>query len=467
VSSPGAEVNGKRNAVGNVVPRVRASQLLRARGIWITSLASASVLIFLITLFYMESLVNPEGHLSGLPVALVNEDQGATVLGRHVDIGNQVVSGLQDSSAVSSRLSLHIVTIAQAENQMNSDDVYATVVIPPHFTSSLLSAYDLSPSSGSTVGHPIVRLLTNPRSGSIGVQLASGVAGAALRATSLHLGRQLSAEASNLKRVPGTNINTASPLHVTTSQFNPLPPNSALGLSAFYIALLALMCGFLGSLFVNTTVDGALGYGSREIGPKWTQRLPVAITRWQTLLTKWVIAVVAMPFLNGIVLLVAVGILHMNAPSVGELWLFTSFGAVTVAAGTLALLAIMGTFGQMTALILFVYLALASSGGTIPLQALPSALRFVASVEPMRQLVDGVRAILYFGAAGNAGLTHGIVMTGIGLAFWLILGAVVTAWYDHKGLGRATDELLAYIHDSAIAYTSKTQPQDQITQGEA
>src|SRR5271154_1492738 len=192
VSRPGAEVNGKRSAVGNVVPRVRASQLLRARGIWITSLASASVLIFLITLFYMESLVNPEGHLSGLPVALVNEDQGATVLGRHVDIGNQVVSGLQDSSAVSSRLSLHIVTIAQAENQMNSDDVYATVVIPPHFTSSLLSAYDLSQSSASTTGKPTVRLLTNPRSGSIGVQLASGVAGAALRGASTHLGRQLS-----------------------------------------------------------------------------------------------------------------------------------------------------------------------------------------------------------------------------------------------------------------------------------
>jgi len=329
-----------------------------------------------------------------------------------------------------------------------------------------LSAYDLAPSSSSTGGQPTVRLLTNPRSGSIGVQLASGVAGAALRVASLHLGRQLSEEAAKLMRAPTAAISTANPLNVTTSEFNPLPPNSALGLSAFYTALLALMCGFLGAIFVNTTVDGALGYGSREIGPKWTQRLPVAITRWQTLLTKWVVAFVTMPLLNGIVLLVAVGILHMNAPLVGELWLFTSFGALAVAAGTLALLAVLGTFGQMIALILFVYLALASSGGTIPLQALPSALRLVADVEPMRQLVDGVRAILYFGANGDSGLTHGIVLIGIGLAFWVILGAVVTAWYDHRGLERAPDELLAYIHDSGLAYTSKTQPQEETRQGE-
>ena len=463
MSTPRTDVNGKGRPAGIAFPRMRASRLLRVRTIWTISIAATSVLIFSITIFYIGSVVNPEGHLSGLPVALANEDQGATVLGRHVDIGNQVVSGLQDSSAVSSRLSLHVVSITQAKSQMNSDDVYATVVIPPHFTSSLLAAYNLSPSSSSAGGMPTVRLLTNPRSGSIGVQLASGVAGSALRVASIQLGRQLSEEASKLSRAPRMGFATSSPVDVINSEFNPLPPNSALGLSAFYVALLSLMCGFLGAIFISTTVDGALGYGSSEIGPKWTQRPPVAITRWQTLLTKWIIAVVTVPMLNGIVLLVAVGILHMNAPHVAELWLFTSFGALAVAAGTLALLAVLGTFGQMIALIVFVYLALASSGGTIPLQALPSALRFVANVEPMRQSVDGVRAIMYFGAAGDAGLTHGIVMTGIGLAFWVIVGLVVTMWYDHKGLERAPDELLAYIHDSGLAYTGKTKSQDQAT----
>ena len=39
-------------------------------------------------------------------------------------------------------------------------------------------------------------------------------------------------------------------------------------------------------------------------------------------------------------------------------------------------------------------LALASSGGTVPVQALPSLLRFAANFEPLRQILDGVRAIL-------------------------------------------------------------------------
>ena len=465
MSSPGQEVDGERSEVDSVAPRMRAAQLLRVRAIWITPLAVASVLVFLMTLFYIGSVVNPVGHLSGLPVALSNEDQGATVLGQHIDIGAQVASGLRDSRAVSSRLSLHTVTLSQAESQMNSNDAYATIVIPPGFTASLLSAYGLAPSSASPGGKPTVRLLTNPRSGSIGVELASGVAEPGLHAASLEVGRQLSQEALKLGRTPSAGVSRANPLTVATSAFDPLPPNSALGLSAFYISLLAIMCGFLGAILVNTTVDAALGYGTTEIGPKWSQRMPVAITRWQTLLSKWVVALVTVPVLTAVLLLVAVSILHMDAPFVGELWLFTTFAGIVIALGTLALFAALGALGQLIALLLFVYLALASSGGTIPLQALPSPLRFVANFEPLRQVLDAVRAILYFGATGGAGLTRGVVMTSIGLVFWLIVGFVVTNFYDRKGLDRAPGELLDYVHQSAVAYIGGARAQDPASPG--
>ena len=79
-------------------------QLLRVRAVWTMPLAVSGVLVFLMTLFYIGSVVNPVGHLSGLPVALVNQDQGETVLGRRVDIGAEVVSGLVGSHAVSSLL---------------------------------------------------------------------------------------------------------------------------------------------------------------------------------------------------------------------------------------------------------------------------------------------------------------------------------------------------------------------------
>lgn len=218
----------------------------------------------------------------------------------------------------------------------------------------------------------------------------------------------------------------ANPLTLETVPYRPLPPHSALGLSAFYISLLTIMCGFLGATLINTTVDGALGYATNEIGPKWQQRMPVRITRWQTLLAKWAMSLVIPPILTGLLLLVAIGILNMDASHIALLWVFLSFGAVVIAMGTLVLFAAFGNLGQLVAMLLFVYLALASSGGTIPLQALPGVLRFTANFEPLRQILDGTRSILYFSASGPAGLTRGFLLTGVGLVLWLILGVAVT-----------------------------------------
>jgi len=213
----------------------------------------------------------------------------------------------------------------------------------------------------------------------------------------------------------------------------------------------------LGAILINTTLDAALGYATNEIGPKWTLRIPVRITRWQTLLAKWVMALAIPPLLVGILLIVSIGALHMDASRVGLLWAFLSFGAVVIAVGTLVPFAALGNLGQLVAMLLFVYLALASSGGTIPLQALPGLLRFAANFEPLRQILDGTRAILYFNASGAAGLTRGFVLAGLGLALWVVLGTAVTTWYDRKGLYRMQPDVMEHVTRSAAAYSAATE----------
>jgi len=96
------------------------------------------------------------------------------------------------------------------------------------------------------------------------------------------------------------------------------------------------MCGFLGAVLVNSSIDAALGYGTSEIGPRWRQRMPAAISRWQTLLAKWSVALVTVPILTGILLLVAVGLLHMNAPMLANSCFSHHSRALRIAAGTLA-----------------------------------------------------------------------------------------------------------------------------------
>jgi YhgE/Pip-like protein len=437
---------------------MRAAQLLRIRAVWIAPLGITSILIFLITLIYMGSVVNPLGHLKNLPVLVVNEDSGANAGGSRVALGDQVVAQLRSSPAVTSRLSLKTVSFERARKEMNKNAAYAAIVIPSDFSASTLNLYALLPAAGSS-SVPHIQLLTNTRSGSVGVSLATSIAQPALAAISAGIGKQLSAQAASLSPAGGTAAATnpyrASPIAVTTVAFRPLPAHSALGLSAFYISLLTIMCGFLGAVLVNSTVDSALGYATNEVGPKWQQRAPVHISRWHTLLSKWLLAVGVVPILVSVLLVVSIGLLHMDAPNVPLLWVFSVFAAVVVAAGTLVLFAALGALGQVVAMLVFIYLALASSGGTMPLQALPPALHFAAYFEPLRQILDGVRAILYFDAAGDAGLTRGFLMTGIGLVFWLVVGVTVTRWYDHRKLYRMQPELLAYVNESVRTYVER------------
>lgn len=435
---------------------VRASTVLKVRAVWIAPVVVTSVLIFLMSLIYIGSVVDPISHLHGLPVLLVNEDAGAQIGSQNLNVGKEVSAALEGSSAVTSKLTLTPVTLTEAKKRMDKGSDYATVVMPPNLTSSVVALSKTTGSAGSASGvSPAtaapIQLLTNPRAGSIGVGLASGVLTPAVSQISQGVAQRLSA----LNPGAAAHGSSAGPLVLTQAIYRPLPARSALGLSAFYISLLTIMCGFLGGTLINSTVDSALGYATTEIGPKWSQRLPLPINRWQTLLAKWAMSLVVVPILTAIMLAVSAGILNMDAPHLWLLWLFASFAAIVVALGTLVLFAALGTLGQLAAILIFVYLALASSGGTIPLQALPGWLKFAAGFEPLRQILGGVRAILYFDAVGEAGLTRGFVLTIVGLVLWVVLGALITTWYDHRKLYRMSPDLMAYVHRSVETYNER------------
>jgi len=454
-------------ASGRAFP-VRASDLLKVRAVWILPLVLGSVVVVLITAFYVGSVVDPLDHLHGLPVAVVNQDRGAVIGTQRINIGQQVQRGLSDSTAVSGRLGLADTTLSSAEQAMDRGASYATVVIPPGFTTSLLNRAGVS-ASGPGSGRPQIVILTNQRAGTVGVSLATGVLQPGLGAASGQVGRQLAAFVPAARASsPLTRDFLADPVTVTTAGYRPLPSHSALGLSAFYIALLILTCGFLGGIIINSSVDAALGYATTEIGPRWRQRQPLPINRWQTLIIKWVMAVVLTGLMTGLILLVAAGILRMDAPHPGLLWLLAWLCSASVAEGTIVLFAVLGaSIGQLLAMLLFVYAGLATAGGTVPLQALPGVLRWLAEIEPLRQILDGTRAILYFDAQADAGLARAVTAAALGLVFWLILGAVVVRWYDRKGFNRMDPELLGYVAGSVQQYKSRNADARQQDSGNA
>jgi len=443
---------GPRRAPDPRLP-VRAGRLLRVRAIWVTPLVLASVLVAVMTAFYIASVVNPLAHLSGLPVAVVNQDGGAAVGPQRLQIGQQVQAGLLGSPAVSGRLHLEVLTLPEAEQAMGRDGLYATLVIPPRFTASLLTVAGLHPASAASTA-PQVEILTNQRAGTVGTQLATEVLQPALAVASRQIGRRLAPMVPAGAQAPATKVLLADPVAVTIAPYRPLPNNAALGLSAFYIALLTILCGFVGAAIVNSFVDSALGYATSEVGPRWRQRQPVPINRWQTLLIKWALIAVLTAVVTAVMLLVAWGV-GMDMPYPWLLWVFTWLCAVSTGAGMVALFAAAGSFGQLIGLLLFVYAGLASAGGTVPIEALPHFLHFLSYAEPLRQVLAGTRSILYFDAQGVAGLTRGTVAASAGLLFWLVLGTVVVRWYDRKGLYRVQPEVLSHVSQSVQEYRAK------------
>jgi hypothetical protein len=343
---------------------------------------------------------------------------------------------------------------------MNRGGAYATVVIPWTFTDSLLAATGavLSP-RGSALAQPTVHLLENARAGTLGVSLAAGVLTPALHSISTHVGADLVAQSTAAARA--TAFSTAQlrdPIAFTTTTYRPLPANTALELSAFYMSLLAMLAGFVGATIINSSLDGALGYATTELGPRWKQRRPLPIARRQTLLLKWTVALVAIPVLAATIVGVAAGILRIDAPHTLVLWAVLTLAALMVAFSTLTLFAAFGSIGQFLAMLALVYLSLASSGETVPTQALPGFYNFVGHIEPLRQVLTATRAILYFGAQADAGLTHAAVVLATELLAAVVVGLANTIWYDRRGLYRLSPEMIAYVGRVAEERLSSREP---------
>src|SRR3984957_19218254 len=165
---------------------VRAGRLLRVRAVWVAALVVGSVVVAAMTALYFASATDPLAHLSGLPVAVVNQDRGATAGPQRLEVGQQIEAGLLAAPAVTGRLHLEVMTLSQAEQAMDRDGLYATLVIPPGFTANLLTATGLR--AGIATSTPQVEVLINQRAGTVGTSLATGIMQPALAVASRQIG---------------------------------------------------------------------------------------------------------------------------------------------------------------------------------------------------------------------------------------------------------------------------------------
>ncbi|WP_210593047.1 DUF3533 domain-containing protein [Streptomyces sp. GESEQ-35] len=416
----------------NTGPQVGVAALLRRPKLWLIPTILTGLLALLLPLLYMGGVVDPQGDLHRLPIALVNSDKGKPPPGQRQNLGAQISEAITADTA-DDTAEWRTLTRAQAQDELDSGKVYGALVIPAGFTDSVAAL-----TTTSATARPSMTVLTNPGKGSLGSSLASKITTTAAGQASLSIGKQLTAAAKGADATQ--KLLLADPVAVVTEVGHLLGDHSGLGLSAFYYTLLLVLAGFLGSNVISNGVDTALGYADNEIGP-WHTRLPtVPIDRTHTLLLKMAMTAGITLISVSLVLLATVTVLGMDATHIPLLWIYSYCASLAVGIGVQAINAAFGGIGQLVSMFVFIVLGLPSSGATVPLQAVPDFYRFLSHFEPMRQLSDGVRAILYFEARGDAGLTRSWIMIAIGAGIALLFGFTMTSYYDRKGHKRLTPQ---------------------------
>ena len=140
--------------------------------ILLISMAVISFIPILYSGFFLGSIWDPYGQTKNLPVAFVNEDKGASLNGKSLNVGESIDKKLKDNHD----LSWEFVSKQQADEGVNSGHFYAVVTIPSDFSQKVSSITKSEPQQA------VINFTTTPAKNYIG-SLVSNQAAAKVKSS--------------------------------------------------------------------------------------------------------------------------------------------------------------------------------------------------------------------------------------------------------------------------------------------
>ena len=128
-------------------PRLAALELKRfGRGkLPRAALVAVLLLPLLYGALYLWSFWDPYGQLDKIPVALVNDDKGATASGKKIAAGDEITKGLRASKV----FEWHEVSEAEARKGVEDGTYYLSLTMPEDFSARIASSSGDSPETGA------------------------------------------------------------------------------------------------------------------------------------------------------------------------------------------------------------------------------------------------------------------------------------------------------------------------------
>ena len=140
--------------------------------ILLISMAVISFIPILYSGFFLGSIWDPYGQTKNLPVAFVNEDKGASLNGKSLNVGESIEKKLKDNHD----LGWEFVSKQQADEGVNSGHFYAVVTIPSDFSQKVSSITKSEPQQA------VINFTTTPAKNYIG-SLVSNQAAAKVKSS--------------------------------------------------------------------------------------------------------------------------------------------------------------------------------------------------------------------------------------------------------------------------------------------
>lgn len=140
--------------------------------ILLISMAVISFIPILYSGFFLGSIWDPYGQTKNLPVAFVNEDKGASLNGKSLNVGESVEKKLKDNHD----LGWEFVSKQQADEGVNNGHFYAVVTIPSDFSQKVASITKSEPQQA------VINFTTTPAKNYIG-SLVSNQAAAKVKSS--------------------------------------------------------------------------------------------------------------------------------------------------------------------------------------------------------------------------------------------------------------------------------------------
>lgn len=400
-------------------PIAGSKLLLRSPITWLPVLAGL-LLGLVLTYAYMGAFVDPIGHLTDMPVGLVNLDHPVDVAGRKIDVGEQFTERLL-SADTGARIALRQYGSAQDVTEaIRRNEIAGAIVVPEGVSQGVA---DIAVSAGKS--DPVmVDLLRNDGAGALQPPVFDRFAETAVAQLSDTVSKQLTEtlEGLGVEIAPGNVGAIADPVVGRSTDVIGIGNKGGRGLPPLYVAIMLTLTGILAASALHIATGTKIGTDRIETFGRTRRVRMVDANRFE----RWIVeALVAVP----VSVLGGAAVLFMTRTVLGahvdRPWLALVLGVVTVLATTwftLALLTMFGLLGDLLVILLTTIFGVPSARGVYPAEALPRFFRVIGEILPLRYVTDGLRSVFYFDGLALAGLRGAWIALGLFALLGLLLG---------------------------------------------